>query len=379
MKTYKISRTDLVVSRIAYGCGHWFEPNLVGLDGSDDEIQGVMADAGVIASLKDEFEKWRKAPVNADGIAKSVRLIYTAYDNGITFFDHADIYGWGKCEAAFGEVLKQSPGLRDKIVIQSKCGIRFASDFLEPPPDDPHRLDCSGEHIVSSAEASLRRLSTDHLDILLLHRPDALVEPEEVARAFDELQRSGKVRYFGVSNHTAAQIELLKKFVRQPLVVNQIQLGLAHSYLIADGIEANQDDSTRINHGYAGVAGTLDYCRLHDMQVQAWSPLKRGNNSPGLLNPPADAGPEVNQVAQILADLAEKKSASPAAIALAWLLRHPAGIVPIIGTTNPEHLIECCAADRLMLSREEWYTLFVSGAGVPALQLLGLVSPKKPS
>jgi predicted oxidoreductase len=241
-------------------------------------------------------------------------------------------------------------------------------------------MDFSRQHIVSSAEGSLRRLRTEFLDILLLHIPDALVEPEEVAQAFDELQGSGKVRYFGVSNHTAGQIELLKKYVRQPLVANQVHLGLAHSYLIADGIEANRDESTRITRGYAGAAGTIDYCRLHDIQVQAYAPLRGGSivEPPHLLNPPADAPLEVKQAAQVLRDLADKKETTTSAVALAWLLRHPASIVPIIGASSPEHVIENCAANRVTLSREEWYNLWVSAAGIPSVQLLGL-APKRPS
>jgi predicted oxidoreductase len=333
MKTYNVPHTDLAVSRIAYGCAM--------LGGN-----------------------WDKEAVSAEAIAKAVRVINTAYDNGITFFDHADVYGFGKSETAFGEVLKQSPGLRDKIVIQSKCGQRLPSEWR---PGNPIRLDLSRGHIVNSAEGSLRRLRTDHLDILLLHLPDALMEPEEVAKAFDELHRSGKVRYFGVSNHTAAQIELLKKYIRQPLVINQIRLGLAHSYPIADGIEFTLEvakGSLEMHGAYWGVAGTgtLDYCRLHEIQIQAWSPLRST-----VLNSSGDATPELQRAAQLLADLARKTNTTPSAIALAWLLRHPAGIVPIIGSTSPEHVIENCAADRLTLSREEWYTLFASAAEISFL------------
>jgi predicted oxidoreductase len=328
MKTYSILRTDLVVSRIAYGC------------------------AGLVG--------WDKEPVSAQDIAKATRLIHTAYDSGITLFDHANLYAFGKSEATFGQVLKQSPGLRDKIVIQSKCGQYFPEGSQL---GDPVRVDLSRRHIVSSAEGSLERLSTDHLDILLLHLPDALAEPEEVAAAFDELNRSGKVRYFGVSNHTAAQIRLLKEYVRQPIVANQVHLGLAHSYLIADGLELTLEivKGTTRDHGYTGVAGTgtLDYCRRHGIQVQAWSPL-RGD----LLNQPADAKPEIKQVAQRLAELAKQKDTTPSAVGLAWLLRHPFGIVPIIGATNPDHIIENCAADRVELSREEWYALFTAAAEI---------------
>jgi predicted oxidoreductase len=368
MKTYHIPHTDLVVSRIAYGCTGALEKAI--------HLSERFADLLRTDGLATAMSVMKPEPPSVDAIAKVARAINTAYENGITFFDHADIYISGMSEAVFGEVLKERPGLRPKIVIQSKCGIRFQDD---PQPGDPNRMDFSREHIVSSAEGSLKRLGTDHLDILLLHRPDALAEPQEVAQAFDELHRSGKVRYFGVSNHTAGQIELLKKYVRKPLVANQLQLGLAHSHLIADGIEANRDDSTRITHGYTGVAGTLDYCRLHDMQVQAYAPLRGGNsaNPPNLLNPPADASLQLKQAAKVLSDMARKKSTAPSAISLAWLLRHPAGIVPIIGTSEPEHVIESCAADRVTLSREEWYELFASVTGVSSLLMLGVVLPKE--
>ena len=301
--TSKIPNTDLVVSRIAYGCG--------------------------------SLVPYNREPLHSDDIAKAATLINTAYDNGITLFDLGDMYGFGKSETAFGEVLHQSPGLRGKLVIQSKCG--FVQSQL---------YDCSYEHIVHSAEGSLRRLNTDRLDILLLHVSDALVEPEEVAAAFDELKRSGKVLQFGVSNHLASEIELLRKYVRQSLVVNQVPLGLGQAAGIADGT-------------------TLNYCRQHDIQVQAYSPL-RGN----LFDPPADATPETKDLARELSSLASEKNASPAAVALAWLLRHPAGIVPVIGATKPEHVIEDCAAGRLTMSRSEWYALYGAAAKMQHLALL---------
>ena len=320
MKTYKIPHTDLLVSRIAYGNA---------MLGSDQH--------------------------SPDFIQKTVRILNIAYDNGITFFDLADHYGAGKSEAALGEMLKQSPGLRRKLVIQTKCGMIVPDGWTpgDPLPSDSIGADLSHAHIVSAAEGSLMRLGTDHLDILLLHQPDALVEPEEVAQAFDELHRSGKVRYFGVSNHSVGQIELLKKSIRQPLVANQIQLGLAHCAPIGAPFQT-------------GFGGIVDYCRLHQMQVQAFSPLKGDDifGSPSLLNVVADAPPAVKQAAQTLADLAKKRGSTPSAIALAWLLRHPAGIVPIIGATRPEHVIDNCTADRISLTRQEWYTLFYSAAAI---------------
>ena len=378
MKTYRIARTDLVVSRIAYGCGE-----LGGL-GSPRPPIGPAHSKDAIAKYKadhsaEAIERFTQAPPSENTVRLAENLIKTAYDNGITLFDHADVYGFGKSEEVFGAVLKRSPGLRNSIVLQSKCGLRYGADLLSPRPGEPHRMDFSPEHIVRSTEGSLRRLGTDHLDLLLLHRPDALMEPEEVARAFDELHDSGKVRYFGVSNHTPSQIELLKKYLRYPLVVNQVQLGLAYCYLIADGIEANRDESTRITSGYTGVVGTLDYCRLHDIQVQAWAPLKGRDMvaAPPLLGPRENVPPEMRRAFDMLTRLAGRRNIAPSAIALAWLLRHPAGIVPIIGATTPEHLIDGCSADRVDLTREEWYALFIAACGISSLRMLGVLVPKE--
>ena len=313
MKSYTIPHTDLEVSRLAYGCA------MLGLD-------------------------WN----GSDAVARTVATIRTAHEQGITFFDTADIYGRGKSELALGEFLKGSPGIRHRIVIQSKCGIAEGGS-----------IDNSRGHITTAVEGSLERLGTDRLDILLLHWPDSLVEPQEVAKAFDELHRAGKVRYFGVSNHSACQIELLQKHVRQPLVANQIQLGLAHWYTVAGPSKG------AVTHGDEGVA-SLDYCRVHHIQVQAYSPLKAGNivKPPNLLNPAADAAPEVKKAAQALADVANAHGTTTAAVMLAWLLHHPAGIVPIIGATKPEHVIDNCTADRIELSRAEWYALLRAASAI---------------
>jgi predicted oxidoreductase len=287
---------------------------------------------------------------SSDFVARTVPIIRAAYDQGITFFDLADVYGNGSSEAALGEVLKESPGLRQQIVIQSKCGDRFKEGMT---------IDNSREHIFGSVEGSLRRLRTDHLDILLLHWPDSLVEPEEVARAFDDLKRSGKVRYFGVSNHSPEQYELLQKHLTQSLIANQIELGLLHWYLVPQGLKPSwiHDDEG---------AATVDYCRSHDIWVQAYSPLKADDNGypPNVLNPPSDATPEVRNLAQLLAEVAKKYDANPAAVMLAWLLRHPAGITPIIGATKVQHVVDDCLADRIHLTREEWYRLLAAAVQV---------------
>ena len=320
MKTYTIPNTEVSVSKIAYGCmkmgRHW--------------------DASPITSVDVKF---------------GTGVVNTAVDNGITLFDHADIYARGKSEQVFGQILNNEPGLRERIIIQSKCSIRFAG---EPHAASPQRYDCSYEHIIFSVEGSLRRLQTEYLDILLLHRPDPLVEPLEVARAFDELNKSGKVRMFGVSNHTAPQIALLQNYCDQPLVINQIQLNLLHPYLIDEGVIANRVD---VKTALAG--GTLEYCQLHNILIQAYGPVAGGQ----LLNPNNEADENVKDVALLIADLAAKHNTTREAVALAWLLRHPAGIQPIIGTTRPERVVASCAADKLILDREEWYALYIAGRG----------------
>jgi predicted oxidoreductase len=316
----QIANTDLEVSRLAYGC--------MKLGGA-----------------------WDQRPFGEAEVARAERVVHTALEQGITLFDHADIYAYGKSEAVFGEVLRRQPGLRDKIVLQTKCGIRFQDD---PRPGDPGRYDFSYEHILQSVAGSLRRLQTDHIDILLLHRPDALVEPDEVARAFDALERSGQVRYFGVSNHTASQIELLRRSVRLPLVVNQVALSLLHAPLINDGVVANQAPGA-----YQAAAGTLDYCRLNAITLQAWGAVANGR----LIDPPARAEPRARAAAKAVAQMAKAKGTSREAIALAWLLRHPAQIQPIVGTTQPARIIASCQADEVTLSREEWYWLFTAARG----------------
>jgi predicted oxidoreductase len=294
---------------------------------------------------------WDLTPLSRADRSRAAHIIATALEQGITLFDHADIYTYGKSEAVFGEVLQQLPGVRDTIVIQSKCGIRFQDD---PQPGDPPRYDFSYQHILRAVEGSLRRLNTTHLDVLLLHRPDPLVEPEEVAKTFAELQRSGKVRYFGVSNHTAAQISLLQKHLDQPLVINQVELNLLHTHLINDGIVANREEDQ-----YTAAAGTLDYCRLHNIMIQAWAPVAGGK----LIDPPLEAEERVRKTVERVAELAKDNATSKEAIVLAWLLRHPARIQPIVGTTNSDRLIASCLAHRLDLSREEWYALFVLARG----------------
>jgi len=296
---------------------------------------------------------WDTAPLSSDARSRARAVVETALELGLTLFDHADIYCRGKSEAVFGELLAEAPGLRERVVLQSKCGIRFADD---PVDGVPGRYDFSYDHIVASVEGSLRRLRTDHLDILLLHRPDPLAEPDEVARAFSTLHASGKVAHFGVSNFNAGQIAFLQRSLDRPLVVNQVQLSLWHRGLIEEGIVFN-----RLSHAMPGVSGTLDYCRQHGILVQAYSVVGKGVR----LVPDATADLADQVTADLVTRLAHRHVVSREAIVVAWLLRHPAGIQPVLGTTTPERLRACCEADAVNLSREEWYALLTAARGAP--------------
>ncbi len=322
MKAYQIPYTNLTASRIAYGCMN------IGGGWNDDLLTQAELQAGIA-------------------------VVKTAYEAGITLFDHADIYRRGKSETAFAEALRQTPGMRENIVLQGKCGIRFAND---PVPGAPGRYDFSYAHIIAAVEGSLRRLGADYLDVLLLHRPDPLVEPEEVARAFGELHSAGKVRYFGVSNFSAGQIDLLQHFVDQPLVINQVDLSLLHHHLISEGILVN-----RVQQSNTLSTGTLDYCRRHNILIQAYSPVAGGQ----LFNPAEGSPAHIRETAALVATMAQEKGTSREAILLAWLLRHPAPIQPIIGTTRPERVQASCLADGIELSREEWYRLLNTARGAP--------------
>jgi len=265
---------------------------------------------------------------------------------GIDFFDHADIYGdeLHGCERRFAEAMQLTPSEREQVTIQSKAGI---------VKDGPY-FDFSYEHLVEAVDGSLRALQTDYLDILLLHRPDALVEPDEVARAFDELEASGKVRAFGVSNHTPAQIDLLKKSVAQPLVANQLQLSITHAPIIAQGVAANMqgtDQALTLDGG-----GIVDYCRLNDITIQAWSPFQAGFFTGVFLDSPEY--PELNAV---IDRLAAKYDVPTIAIATAWITRHPAGMQVVLGTTTPERVAAAAQGSDVPLTRAEWYELFRAG------------------
>jgi predicted oxidoreductase len=266
-------------------------------------------------------------------------LIHTALDEGVTFFDHADIYGGGQSEAKFSEALDMNASLREKMHIQTKVGIRKGS------------FDFSKEHILEAVDGSLKRLRTDYVDVLLLHRPDALVEPEEVAEAFTILEDSGKVKYFGVSNQNPMQIELLVKFVKQKLVFNQLQLSITNTGMIDAGINVNME----INHSIDRDGSILDYCRLKEITIQPWSPFQFGFFEGVFLDNPKF--PELNKV---IDKMAAAKGVANTAIAIAWLLRHPAKMQPIVGTTNADRLKDICKASDIRLTREEWYEIYLA-------------------
>lgn len=270
-------------------------------------------------------------------------LVGAARDEGINFFDHADVYGEGLhgCERRFGDAITFSPTERESVVIQSKVGIRDGY------------FDFSREHILESVDGSLKALRTDYLDLLLLHRPDTLVEPEEVAAAFDELQKSGKVRYFGVSNQTPGQVELLKRSVTQPLVVNQVQLSITHAPLIAHGIASNM---AGLDQSIDRDNGILDYSRLNDITLQAWSPFQKAFFD-GIFLGDRENYAELNDV---IDDLAASYGVPPAAIAVAWITRHPARMQVVLGTTKVDHMRDSAAGSDLPLTRQEWYRLFTA-------------------
>jgi len=322
MQILPLPHTPLKVSRLCAGC--------MGLGG------GWEADAVLTPALEKEARAFVEAALSL----------------GINFFDHADIYTRGRAEEVFGRVLRDCPGLRERLVLQSKCGILFA----DTPPGTPHRFDFSHGHITRSVDAILARLHTGYIDVLLLHRPDALMEPEEVARAFAELRQSGKVRHFGVSNHNHHQVALLQSFLPEPLVANQLEMSLLHHGFAEAYISFNQTSP-----GYPdGWEGMLEYSRLKGLSLQAWSPLAHGalvGANPGRLT---ENG---RKTVELVRQMAAARSVAPEAIALAWLLRHPAGIVPVLGTSKPERLAACVKALDVQLSREEWYRLFESARG----------------
>lgn len=275
-------------------------------------------------------------------VEEATRVISNDYSLGINFFDHATCYGNGEAETRFGEAFKQTGIKREDVYIQSKCGIY----------PERQEFDWSRESILSSVDGILQRLQMDYIDTLLLHRPDVIFEPEEVALAFDELEKSGKVRYFGVSNLGSMQIELLKKCVKQPLVFNQLQLSLEQSQLIDQALYVNdkRTDMSNIRDG-----SLLDYCRLKDITIQAWSPLQFGFFKGEFVD--NEDFPELNRV---LGNIASREGVSKSAIAIAWILRHPAKMQAVLGTMNVEHMKDVCEATKVNLSHHDWYELYLA-------------------
>ena len=323
MESVKIPHTDLEVSRLALGC--------MGLGGGwarDTELTSVHEQ-------------------------QARELLDVAEEIGANFFDHANIYAHGRAEDVFGRVLKERPSLRDKIVIQSKCGIRLADE----PPGTPNRFDFTRNHILESVDEILARLRTDRLEILLLHRPDPLWEGEEIAEAFQRLKFSGKVRYFGVSNQNRFQMEYLQSFLADPLVANQVEMNLLHHGFVESGISFNQTSP----HYPDGWEGTMEYCRTKGVLLQAWSPLAQGI----LMGNVDDQPRNIKEAATLVQELAQGHQTTIEAILLAWLLKHPAKIQPVLGTTRPDRLRGCAKAFSVTLSREEWYSLFAAARGAP--------------
>lgn len=302
MKTIKLGKSDLQVPVIAVGC-----MRIEKLDSSEAQ-----------------------------------NFIRTAIDNGANFFDHADVYGNGKCEEKFAQAIQMTGTKREDVFIQSKCGIVPGRMF-----------DFSKEHIIESVEGSLRRLKTEYLDVLLLHRPDALVEPDEVAEAFDMLESTGKVRNFGVSNQNPMQIQLLQKYLKQPILANQLQLSITNSNMISAGLNVNMTTDSAIDRD----GSVLDFCRINDITIQPWSPFQYGFFEGVFLDNEKffDLNTKIDEIAA-------RYEVANTTIALAWILRHPANMQPITGTMNIGHLQDCFRACDIYLSRKEWYEIFTSAA-----------------
>ncbi|MBB1256130.1 aldo/keto reductase [Streptomyces sp. OF3] len=290
---------------------------------------------------------WDRAPHTPHDIDHAEAAITAALDAGITDFDHADIYRHGKSEAVFGEVLARWPGLRERITLQTKCGIRLPEDGR------PGIYDLRAPSILESVRASLTRLRTDHVDTLLLHRPDPLADPAQIAEAFAELRSEGLVRHFGASNMSAAQIAHLQSHLDVPLVANQLEMSLEQRDWVESGVQVN----TAAAAAGGFPTGTIEHCLAHGIELQAWGALARGRYT----------GAEPSPAADLIARLAERKHTTPETILLWWLQRHPAAIRPVIGTSRPARILAC--RDAVLrepdLSHEDWYALWLAARGEP--------------
>lgn len=310
MKTQQIGLTDLVSTRLSYGCMR---------------IAGTWDPENITTEMR---EKGRAA-------------VIAAYEAGYTLFDHADIYCRGECEAIHGEVMRQIPSMRSEILIATKCGIRFGGD---PNPDSPGRYDFRKEYILESCDKSLARLGIDTIDIYQLHRPDLLMNPVEVAEAFEILHAAGKVRYFGVSNFLPSFVSALQAHCRFPIVVNQVEIHLGRLDCLVDG--------------------TLDQCIEKSITPLSWSPLAGGRLGSGAVVAENEKRKELFEKLLIQLDaIAEKHEVSRTVIALAWLLKHPSQIIPIVGSANPDNIRDAVKADEVDLDREDWYRLLITARG----------------
>ncbi len=293
---------------------------------------------------------WDQQPVTEAHIAHAQAAVEAALEIGITLFDHADIYTLGKAEQVFGTLLKRDPSLRDRILLQSKCGIRFGDE------QGPKRYDLSRDYLLQSVDGILSRLGVDYLDTLLLHRPDPLMDPAEVAEAWLRLKQSGKVRHLGVSNMHSGQMALLQSYLPGPLIANQLEMSLLKHDWVDNGTCFNDDQGK----GARVWGDTLEYCRQHQVQIQAWGSLGKGWFGGAA---PQDAPPAVHATATLVQQLAQQHGVPTESIVLAWLMQHPAGIQPVIGTSHPERIRACGAAERVQLSRGDWYQLYVTMRG----------------
>lgn len=312
MQTITLGVSSLVSSRLAYGC--W-------------RVAGT----------------WNPAEVTADLRAAGRRAIATAYEAGYTLFDNADIYCRGEAERILGDTLREIPDMRERVLIANKCGIRPAGT---PNPDSPQRYDFSAEHILRSCEESLQRMRIETIDLYQLHRPDYLANPEEVASAFDQLREAGKVRYFGVSNCRPTLLTALQCACPMPLIVQQVEISLMQRDAFTDG--------------------TLDQCLIENITPMAWSPLAAGLLGDGatrLLK--WQEAYKVEATVAALEAIAQAHGATRTVIALAWLLKHPSRIVPIVGSANPDRIREAVRATEIELTREEWYRLLLAARGEP--------------
>jgi len=303
MITQTVGQTDLISSRLSYGC---------------------MRIAGT----------WNPKEITPEREAAGRAALLAAYEAGYTLFDHADIYCAGGCETIHGNLLRDTPSLRDQALIATKCGIIFGGN---PNPDSPHRYDFSKAHILTSAEKSLKRLNIETIDLYQLHRPDLLMNPAEIAEAFDELHRAGKVRWFGVSNFSPSFVTALARHIGRPVAVNQVEIHLGRLDCFTDG--------------------TLDQCIAEEITPLAWSPLGGGWLGEGGT---VGAGDPRHHLLSLLDDLAKKHGVTRTEISLAWLLKHPSKIIPIVGSTKPEKIRQAVKADAIDLHREDWYRLLVA-------------------